>query len=306
MSAIVNVPKPCHASWEKMHFANDGRHCKACDQVVIDFSRMEDAEIIAWLREKKGEKVCGQFRSDQVKRLEIIVKPAELRNMGWSQTHYIQVAIFLVFFSSLFSCTPTTATDGAIPEIIIQTETRSDTTHKKNLPARDDLILGDITMPTTTCQPGTQVKDTLTKPIKEHFLKGEVAYIPDVKVDTLIQVPPKNTFIRGKVAPAYGTDRSASFPGGEKVLHAWLNENKRYPEVNRARMFRGEVVVDAIISTTGQASVAKYISPDPVPDCFQQEVERLLQEMPVWHVATKRGKPISSIVQIRISFHIGD
>jgi hypothetical protein len=119
MSIQIQVPQPCHASWDKMTPQENGRHCKSCDKVVVDFSRMNDEEIKNWFRKKEGEKVCGHFRVDQVKRLQIVVNPREFKQLGWSPVQLIRVAIFLVFFSSLFSCSPYPDHDGAMTEIVI-------------------------------------------------------------------------------------------------------------------------------------------------------------------------------------------
>lgn len=62
----VSIPKPCHESWDAMQPVTDGRHCRQCQKVVTDFTKMSDAQIIAFLqREPFG---CGRFREDQVDR----------------------------------------------------------------------------------------------------------------------------------------------------------------------------------------------------------------------------------------------
>ncbi|ALD22076.1 hypothetical protein AM218_13715 [Hymenobacter sp. DG25A] len=47
--------------------AGQGRHCAACDKVVVDFTRMTDAEVVAWLQRQSGNS-CGQGRADQLER----------------------------------------------------------------------------------------------------------------------------------------------------------------------------------------------------------------------------------------------
>ncbi|WP_354578422.1 carboxypeptidase-like regulatory domain-containing protein [Hymenobacter sp. UYP22] len=47
--------------------AVQGRHCAACDKVVVDFTRMTDAEVVAYLTQTSGQS-CGRFRAEQLQR----------------------------------------------------------------------------------------------------------------------------------------------------------------------------------------------------------------------------------------------
>lgn len=315
MSIQIQVPQPCHASWDKMTPQENGRLCKSCDKVVIDFSRMNDEEIKDWFREKEGEKVCGHFRVDQVKRLQIVVKPREFKQLGWSPVQLIRVAIFLVFFSSLFSCSPYPEQNGAMTEIVIEDEKdpNDEISGKLIMPHLDvdtsktntiETLTGDTIYPLDSNHCVPMINGGLSVP--QEVLKGEVIRVPEVKPDTSIQSDLNDTHIKGKVSPAYGIDHKASFPSGENAMIKWINENKLYPEINRARMFRETVVVEVSISTIGRPNVIKFVSSEFVPDVFQAEVIRILNEMPNWKPATKYGKPISSTTQISIPFQLGD
>lgn len=55
--------------------AGQGRHCAACDKVVVDFTRMTDAEVVAWLQRQPSG--CGRFRTEQL--LPIARRP----RTGW-------------------------------------------------------------------------------------------------------------------------------------------------------------------------------------------------------------------------------
>lgn len=119
MKNLVSVPNPCHASWDKMIPKDNGRHCNSCDKVVVDFSSMSDEAIRNYFKNHHTQKFCGHFRADQVKRLKIHVNPHSLKNKGWDIYQISKVAIFLVFFSSLFSCTLKND-DGSSAEIVIE------------------------------------------------------------------------------------------------------------------------------------------------------------------------------------------
>lgn len=63
----VTIPQPCHESWAAMTPAAQGRHCAACDKVVVDFTRLTDAEVVAFLSQAGGSN-CGRFRAEQLRR----------------------------------------------------------------------------------------------------------------------------------------------------------------------------------------------------------------------------------------------
>lgn len=43
----------------------DGRHCGSCQHEVVDFSRMSEAEVLAWLAQPTAGTICGYFRAGQ-------------------------------------------------------------------------------------------------------------------------------------------------------------------------------------------------------------------------------------------------
>ena len=44
----------------------DGRHCAACATEVVDFARLSDAEILAYLAQHRGQAVCANTRPAQL------------------------------------------------------------------------------------------------------------------------------------------------------------------------------------------------------------------------------------------------
>ena len=63
----IQIPTPCHESWESMSRTQKGRFCQSCQKTVIDFSTMSDAQIIAWFSTSEGNS-CGRFASTQLER----------------------------------------------------------------------------------------------------------------------------------------------------------------------------------------------------------------------------------------------
>jgi hypothetical protein len=61
--------------------ATHGRYCGACEKVVVDFSRMSDAEVIGYFAARPSERVCGRFRPDQLEQ----PRPAPLAAPSWAR-----------------------------------------------------------------------------------------------------------------------------------------------------------------------------------------------------------------------------
>ena len=62
----VQIEDPCHEDWNRMTPQGVGRHCDACEKVVVDFSNKSDAYIANYL--KKHNNVCGRFKGTQLNR----------------------------------------------------------------------------------------------------------------------------------------------------------------------------------------------------------------------------------------------
>jgi hypothetical protein len=129
MKSIAKVPQPCHASWYKMQETENGRHCKSCTTVVIDFTKMNDQELRTWFKEHRDESFCGHFKLSQVERNHIVIKRKELINNHWSPMQIARIAIFIVFFSSLFSCKPADENDTRHIELSIESDTELTVNH---------------------------------------------------------------------------------------------------------------------------------------------------------------------------------
>lgn len=55
----VSIPNPCAERWAAMTPTAAGRHCAKCQTEVVDFTRMSEAEVLAYLEVRKGQRVCA-------------------------------------------------------------------------------------------------------------------------------------------------------------------------------------------------------------------------------------------------------
>lgn len=66
MQYSIEIPKPCHESWEDMTPEDQGRHCAQCRKTVVDFSGWSNEDILQYMQQRQGQRVCGRFRAEQV------------------------------------------------------------------------------------------------------------------------------------------------------------------------------------------------------------------------------------------------
>lgn len=62
----VSIGTPCSENWALMTITERGRHCASCNKLVIDFTTMNNDEIITYLIARKGERICGNFLNRQI------------------------------------------------------------------------------------------------------------------------------------------------------------------------------------------------------------------------------------------------
>src|SRR5687767_13276682 len=91
----LQIPEPCHESWDKMSPVDKGRFCDSCQKAVHDFTGMSDAQLIAFFKKPSTGSVCGRFFNDQLDRDFEIPR----KRLPWIK-YFLQLAI-PVFLTSL-------------------------------------------------------------------------------------------------------------------------------------------------------------------------------------------------------------
>lgn len=64
----LQIPIPCHEDWYKMTQVEQGRFCDSCEKKVVDFTGMNDEQVLAFFRKPTTGSVCGRFFNDQLNR----------------------------------------------------------------------------------------------------------------------------------------------------------------------------------------------------------------------------------------------
>lgn len=184
-----HIPQPCHEDWNAMTQKEKGRHCDVCAKVVIDFTKMNDAEVIDYLQQHAQQKTCGHFRNDQLnqpEKLEINLSeiPANL-----SFRKYFAIALLLAFTSfGLVSC-------KNHKEQLVGIVANLDTTYyNQNDTLNSDLIDGEVSLDSNyikklKCTEKTKGKVVVENEKEEekqpYVLTGAVAPLINISTDSL-------------------------------------------------------------------------------------------------------------------------
>lgn len=88
----LSVPEPCHEDWNKMTPKDQGAFCGACSKVVVDFTKMTNREVIQYFEEKKGQKTCGRFKTQQ---LDVPISALIPSNSFYSRYKNLMLSFFL-------------------------------------------------------------------------------------------------------------------------------------------------------------------------------------------------------------------
>lgn len=143
-------------------------------------------------------------------------------------------------------------------------------------------ILGIAAGLTFAALPATAQTDDTTVPppasdlsIDEFYIEGE---LPDLE--------------------EYAPYERAQFPGGQEKLNQYLAENINYPSTERH--WNGTIWIMFIIEKDGSIGKVEILSGGS--QAFDDEVIRVIKNMPKWIPAQKDGKPVRSYFDIPIRF----
>jgi hypothetical protein len=87
MQPHISIPKPCPVRAQALAPTEAGWHCARCATEVIDFTRLSEAEVLAYLAERRGQRVCAAIR--------VPLAPQHYKRPRGPQRWLLAVAAFL-------------------------------------------------------------------------------------------------------------------------------------------------------------------------------------------------------------------
>lgn len=99
-------------------------------------------------------------------------------------------------------------------------------------------------------------------------------------------------------------EHKATFPGGWDSLSAYMKKNLIYPETALKNDNQGTVKVVFCVDVDGKVSNVSVVQ--SVDSLLDKEAVRVVESMPNWRPATRRGKPVKSKFVFPIKFRASD
>ena len=96
-------------------------------------------------------------------------------------------------------------------------------------------------------------------------------------------------------------DHAPEYPGGAEAMGEFFSQHVQVPAKAQQARVTGNVVVTATVGIDGKLTSPK-IAQGLTPEC-NAEALRVVQTLPAWQPATRRGTPVPVLVQVPVPFN---
>lgn len=91
----LSIKKPCQENYQEFTSTTSGGFCQSCQQEVIDFTEMTDAQILAYFSNKQTP-TCGRFNPSQLKSYPETISPKPTWNKKLIRASLLSLSLFTV------------------------------------------------------------------------------------------------------------------------------------------------------------------------------------------------------------------
>ncbi|TNE78215.1 MAG: energy transducer TonB [Bacteroidetes bacterium] len=124
---------------------------------------------------------------------------------------------------------------------------------------------------------------------------------PPVQMDTTHVSPVEQ---KDTSDPVYNiVEVMPEFPGGLDSLFKFISHHIRYPRQARRKGIEGKVIIQFVITETGEVSEAKVVN--SVGYGCDEEALRVINMLPKWTPGKQRGKAVKVRFNLPIRFKLG-
>ena len=143
-------------------------------------------------------------------------------------------------------------------------------------------------------------------PVSPMFLEGLIGFIDRYGNSTFTERDLLQ--IKGSYEELFENERDLpplletwpKFPGGPDSLNAYLAKTIQYPQDARSNGISGTVLAEFAVEKDGQVGQVTIKVP-LFPSC-DEEVVRVLKQMPKWKPGTNQGLPVRCFMQVPVTF----
>lgn len=329
----ISIPKPCHEDWSKMTPNEKGRFCKSCTKTVVDFTKMSPDAIQDYLHNNKDQRICGHIKQSQLDSINLRI-PEAVIHQNQSFHRLFLLALLISMGMTLFSCEDENGQKKKIESIeVVETNNKTIDTllnhNEKKEIQQDSLIKKDKSSKTEIKDPqveGMMIIETVgdivvqpsdttdvalrdievVDPDEINTVEGEISTQCNnsTKDDDIIfglfiiEQPPEfldtPKQLSTKEKKAYLTDRI------QEIVKENFNKN-----IGDSLGLKGKqrIFTQFKINETGEVENIKVRAPHPL---FEAEAIRVINLLPKFKPGKQRGKTISMVYNLPITFVIED
>jgi len=300
----LEIKEPCHEDWNKMKIGMISRHCGSCEKSVMDFTKMNRAEIITYILSNPNDQVCGRMNRDQFDfhHEDIPILIETLKNQKTPNPFLILALVCL----SLTAC----AQDQPVGNI--DTPPVIETTMGKMASTPPD---------TTQTSDSTNI---IKEPIDKNTIKGKVMVEP-IKITEPIMTTGMiviNEPYLGEIEPIMGditpeiepimtdskvlqfAEKMPEFKGGLDALFEFVNKHLKYPDYERKNEIQGNVYVRFVVEKNGSITRPEILNTVEHAKNFDAEVLRVIGKMPNWTPGENNGQKAPVYMTLPITFRL--
>lgn len=267
----VKIKEPCHEDWNKMKIGMFSRHCDVCEKSVIDFTRKNRSEIIAYLLSNQDGTTCGRMRADQFDfRHEDI--PVLIETMKRERTANPFLVLSLVCMSLASYAQQETSTE-----------------HIQTPPAIEHKIGKMIAMPETDTTSQENLPQCV-EPIEPMEVEQGEIVLGDMEVQPEPEVPAQSDRKVYKFA-----EKMPEFPGGMAAMTRYFQE-----KITVKSGISGNVYIRFIVEKDGTLTHVELIR--SLNARLDQAAMNAVKEMPKWTPGQVDGKNVAVYMTIPVVF----
>lgn len=111
----LSIENPCHEQWSDFTPTANGGFCSSCSKNVVDFTKMSDAEVLAFFTNKPAN-TCGRLRTDQLKSYSFQTAPTFNPGLTLLKAGFLSLMFALVAKESSANVIPQAASSVYIEE----------------------------------------------------------------------------------------------------------------------------------------------------------------------------------------------
>lgn len=277
----ASIPQPCSEDWNAMKIGLHSRFCDSCQKNVMDFTQKSRQEILEYLLENLGKKVCGRITPGQLdfSHTDILVTIRALtkKHNDTNLPFYLLAAGALV----LSSCN----------------ETENRQKEKITIETSNEQAMG---------QPQIELIEKPSISNEEHHyeleimggLESPIPVYPEPLIEDIVGM------VTVETEPERYPDKMPEFVGGIDSLMQYVEKTLKYPRWERKHKIEGTVYVEFVVNEKGKILNPVIIESVSGSKNFGKEVIRMVKKMPNWIPGSTNGKVTSTKFRMPIKFQL--